>query len=52
MRSVSRLRSAGVGVGFIALNVLLVMLLVLALSERGFSGWWDTVRGTYVETQQ
>lgn len=52
VRSILRLRSAGLGVGLIALNVVLVMLVVLAISERGYSGWWDTVQGNYIETQR
>lgn len=43
----SRLQTTGLGLFIITANVLLVTLVAIAISERGFSGWWDTLRGEW-----
>lgn len=44
----SRIKSTGLGVAIILVNVLLVALVAIGISQRGFSGWWDTLRGEWV----
>lgn len=43
----SRVRSVGLGVLVVTLNVALVALVAMGVSQRGFSGWWATLRGEW-----
>ncbi|MFK5690765.1 hypothetical protein ACI3EY_13955 [Ornithinimicrobium sp. LYQ92] len=43
----SRVRSTGLGLVVILVNVLIVALIALGFSQRGFSGWWDTLTGDW-----
>ncbi|WP_298752618.1 SGNH/GDSL hydrolase family protein [uncultured Serinicoccus sp.] len=47
MSGASRVRSTGLGVVVILTNVLIVALVAIGFSQRGFSGWWDTLRGDW-----
>lgn len=44
----SRTKSVGLGLTVIIVNVLLVALVAIGMSQRGFSGWWQTLRGEWV----
>lgn len=43
----SRVRSVGLGVLVVTVNVMLVALVAIGVSQRGFSGWWATLRGEW-----
>ncbi|OLT41911.1 hypothetical protein BJF86_02590 [Serinicoccus sp. CNJ-927] len=45
------MRSTGLGVVVILTNVLIVALVAIGFSERGFTGWWDTLRGDWSPPQ-
>ncbi|WP_139722498.1 SGNH/GDSL hydrolase family protein [Serinicoccus chungangensis] len=47
MSGASRVRSTGLGFVVILTNVLIVALVAIGFSQRGFSGWWDTLRGDW-----
>lgn len=44
----SRGRSVGLGLLIIIVNVLIVALVAVSVSQRGISGWWATLRGEWV----
>lgn len=47
MSGASRVKSTGLGFVVILTNVLIVALVAIGFSQRGFSGWWDTLRGDW-----
>lgn len=47
MSSTSRVKSTGLGLVIILVNVLIVALVAIGFSQRGFTGWWQTARGDW-----